>query len=70
MNTEGQTAEEVEAIRRKKIEEMVKRVFASVHDDVIYNKEAKAHNQYVDPTPNFIEGIFYIDKTSCIERYC
>ena len=47
---------------------MVKRVFDSVRDDVIYNKEAKAQHSYVDQNPDLVEGIFHIDKTSCVER--
>lgn len=41
------------------------KVFMSVKDDIMFDKEVAAQDKYVDPTPDFVEGIFRIDKTPC-----
>ena len=33
-------------------------------------KEIMAERGYIDPTPDKVEGIFYLNQTSCFSRCC
>lgn len=67
---ENDTDSENEKIKKLKKLKWVVDAFTSVREDAIYNKETKAEFNYIDPTPDFVEGIFYINKTPCRPRYC